>query len=372
MQYKVPFVDPRAQFAKLKSSILSELERVLSRGNLILRDELSEFESKFARFVRRKYAIGVGSGFDALYLLLRSLNFKPTDEVISVSHTCIATISAIVNAGAKPVLVDVGRDFNMNMRLVANALTPNTKAVLPVHMNGRACDMNLLSEALKGTGVMIIEDAAQGLGARYEEKPVGTFGLAAAFSLYPFKMLGVLGDGGVVVTDDPELAQRIRVLRDYGEDRLTGEILCYGLSSRLDNIQAAIATLKLPLVSEFIHRRREIATRYEKALQRFTELTLPHFLETNRFDVFLNYTVLCKRRDDLARFLRDSGVEVLTPISFIKPLHKHERLGLSHLKLPETERISDEFVYLPIWPDLNDEQIDFVIDTIRRFFDRKG
>src|SRR5882672_7147045 len=143
MQYKVPFVDPRAQFAKLKSSILSELERVLSRGNLILRDELSEFESKFARFVRRKYAIGVGSGFDALYLLLRSLNFKPTDEVISVSHTCIATISAIVNAGAKPVLVDVGRDFNMNMRLVANALTPNTKAVLPVHMNGRACDMNL-------------------------------------------------------------------------------------------------------------------------------------------------------------------------------------------------------------------------------------
>jgi len=369
MAYKVPFVDVPTHFRRLRAPIMETIEQVLSRGNLILRDELRQFERSFASFIGRRYAVGVNSGTDALHLSLRAIGFKPGDEVITVSHTCVATVAAIVNAGATPVLVDVGDDFNMNIGSVEEAIRPSTRAIVPVHLNGRACDMERLMAISQRHNLLVVEDAAQAVGAKFDGRMVGSLGLVGCFSFYPFKMLGAFGDAGIMVTDDREIARRISQLRDYGEDRETGEILHFGFNARLDNLQAALLHLKLQYLPGWIDRRREIARLYHRGLSALPLLKIPDFPGEKYFDVFLNYCLRAPKRDELVAYLKEHGIEPLTPISFIKPLHRHEALGLQRFTLPQTEKIAREFLYLPIHPELEDSQVEYVIECIRNFYE---
>src|SRR5207249_767881 len=223
MSFVVPFVDPKAHYTRLKSEIDTAVIACLANGDLIYRKQLREFEEHFASFIGTHYAIGVSSGYHALHLSLLASGIAPGDEVITVGHTFVATISAIVHCGATPVLVDVGTDYNMDPDLVERTITSRTRALLPVHLNGRICDMDRLMKLAERRGLFLIEDAAQAVGATYQGRRAGNFGRAGCFSFYPFKLLGGFGDGGAVTTDDADLALAIRRLRYNGEDRETGE-----------------------------------------------------------------------------------------------------------------------------------------------------
>ena len=366
MSYKVRFVDMPKHYQSLKTEILATMDEVLSRGDVILREDLSRFEKNFAAFVGTKYAVGLNSGTDALFLSLKAAGVGPGDEVITVAHTFVATVEAIVHNGAVPVLVDIGEDFNMDVNKVEEAITQKTRAIIPVHLNGRMCDMDKLMDVAQRYNLIVIEDACQSLGAKFKDKKAGSFGLAGCFSFYPFKMLGAFGDGGAVVTDDEKIAEKVKFLRDHGQNRETGEILFYGFNSRLDNLQAAFLNLKMKYLPQWIERRREIAEMYRKGLSDIEEIQLPHFPGEEYFDVYQNYVIRAKRRDELVEFLKEEGVEVL--ISWRTPLHHQEKLGLNHFYLPVTERISKEVVSLPMNTEIKDEEVEYVIACIRRFY----
>ena len=236
MAYKVPFVDPKAHYGKWKSEIDAAITDCLANGDLICRGHLRDFEAHLAEFVGVKYAVGVNSGYHALYFSLLAAGVKPGDEVITVAHTFVVTISAIVHCGAKPVLIDVGRDYDMNCDLIERAITPRTKALLPVHLNGRVCDMGKILSIAGEYGLHVVEDAAQALGATFEDKRAGSFGLTGCFSFYPFKILGGFGDGGAITTNDPEAARMTALLRYNGENRDSGEYYFHGYTALLDNV----------------------------------------------------------------------------------------------------------------------------------------
>ena len=219
--------------------------------------------------------------------------------------------------------------------------------------------------------LLLIEDAAQALGATFDGEKAGSFGLTGCFSFYPAKMLGAAGDGGIAVTNDEEIAEKIRLLRDHGYQRSTGDILYYGFNSRLDNLQAAILDVKLKHLPEWIDRRRELASLYHEGLSDLQELKLPPPPHSNDlfFDVYQNYVIRAKERDRLVAHLRESGIEIL--VSWPKPMHHHEALGLKHFQLPKTEQISNDVLSLPMYPELSDEQVEFVVDAVRNFYKNK-
>jgi dTDP-4-amino-4,6-dideoxygalactose transaminase len=368
--YKVPFVNYPEHYRRIWDEVTGTVKEALSKGDLILRDQLRQFEESIASFVGAKYAVGVNSGTDALFLSLKAAGVGQGDEVITVAHTFVATVSVIVQCGAKPILVDIGDDMNMDREQVANAITPKTKAIIPVHLNGRMCDMEEVMEIANGHDLLVIEDAAQALGATFDGKKAGSFGLTGCFSFYPAKMLGAAGDGGVVVTNDEEIAEKIRLLRDHGYQRLTGEMLCYGYNSRLDNIQAAILGVKLKYLPKWIDRRREVVSLYHQGLSDLQELKLqPPPLSNDRFfDVYQNYVIRAKERDRLVAHLEESGIEIL--VSWPKPMHHHDALGLRHFHLPKTEQISNEVLSLPMYPELSDDSVEYVVDAVNNFYRR--
>lgn len=366
MAYKVPFVNVPAHYAKIREEVLAAIDGTLSRGDVILRGDVTQFESAIASLVGTKYAVGLNSGFDALHHSVRAAGLGPGDEVITVAHTFVATAAAIVHCGATPILVDVGDDFNMDMAALEQAITGRTRAVIPVHLNGRLCDMERLLAIADAHDLIIIEDAAQALGATFNGKAAGSFGLTGCFSLYPFKMLGTFGDGGIATTNDEDIAHTIRSLRDHGQDRSSGDIRFYGFNTRLDNIHAAILNVKLRYFAGWLDRRREIAETYRDGLSEIPYVQLPHFDDPRYHDVYQNYVIRAERRDSLAAHLREKSVEVL--ISWTKPMHHQKALNLSHFKLPETERLCDEVLSLPLHPDLSDEQIEYVVETVLEFY----
>lgn len=367
MAYKVPFVDYPKHYHNMESEIDAAIKEVLSKGDFILREHLRRFENNIASYLGMTHAIGVNSGTDALYLSLLAAGIGPGDEVIAVAHTFLATVGAIVNCGAAPILVDVGKDYNMDVNLVEAAITPQTKAIIPVHLNGRLCDMETIMAIAEKHSLIIIEDAAQALGATFDGKKAGSFGLTGCFSFYPAKILGTAGDGGLVATNDEEIAKKLRGLRDNGRVDWQSEVIGYGFNSRLDNLHAAILNVKLKFLPQWITRRREIATLYHKGLSDLDELELPPPPQTDGhyYDVFQNYVVRTKRRDELVSYLTENGIEIL--ISWPIPMHHQKTLSLGHFKLPETEAISKEVLSLPMYPELSDEQVEFVIESIRRF-----
>jgi len=367
MAYKVPFVDYPKHYHNMEGEIDAAIKEILSNGDFILREHLRQFEKKMASYLGMTYAIGLNSGTDALYLSLLAAGIGPGDEVITVSHTFLATVGAIVNCGARPILVDVGKDYNMDVNLIEAVITPQTRAILPVYLNGRLCDMDRIMALAEKHNLIVIEDAAQALGATYSGKKAGSFGLTSCFSFYPAKILGTAGDGGLVATNDEEIARRLRGLRDNGRVNWQDEVIGYGFNSRLDNLHAAILNVKLKFVPQWIARRREIATLYHNGLSDLDELQLPPPPQTDGhyYDVFQNYVIRSKRRDELASHLRENGIETL--ISWPLPMHHQKALNLGHFKLPETEAISREVLSLPLYPELSDDKVEFVIESIRRF-----
>lgn len=366
MGYKVRFVDMPKHYQNMRNEVLQILDDVLSRGDVILRDDVKRFEDNIANFVGTKYAIGLNSGFDALHLSVKVAGIGAGDEVITVAHTFVATVAAIVHCGGTPILVDVGEDFNIDMDKLEQAITPKTKAVIPVHLNGRLCDMERLMAIAQKTNLTVIEDAAQALGAKLDGRRAGSFGLTGCFSLYPFKMLGAFGDGGIVTTSNAEMAEKLAFLRDHGQDRATGDIRCYGFNCRLDNLQAAILEVKRKYLPKWIERRREVAEIYGKDLSDIPYLKLPHFPDNRYFDVYQNYVIRAEKRDELVSHLKKNGIEVL--ISWPKPMHYHHALKLKHFVLPETERICKEVVSLPMNAEITNEQLEYVIDCLKRFY----
>ncbi len=368
MAYKVPFVDFPAHYHSLEKEMLDTVRGIFEGGDYILRDHLRQFESDIASFLGVKHAVGLNSGSDALHLSLLAAGIGSGDEVITVAHSFVATVAAIVHCGARPVLVDVGEDFNMDMRRVESAVSPRTRAIIPVHLNGRLCDMEKLMGIAGRHNLTVIEDAAQALGASFDGGKAGSLGLTGCFSFYPAKILGGVGDGGMAVTNDEEIARKIRLLRDHGQQRATGDILFFGFNSRLDNLQAAILDVKLKHLPRWIERRRELASLYHQGLSGLPQLRLPPppVGEGCYFDVFTNYVVRARDRDRLVAHLKECGIEVL--ISWPKPMHHHEALGLGHFHLPETEEISKEVVSLPLNTEISSEQINFVVQCIHKFY----
>ena len=365
MAYKVPFVDLPTMFKLMKNELSEVLEEVIfNRADFIMRSDLREFEHHFAEFMGMKHAIGVNSGTDALYLSLRATGISPGDEVITVAHTFVATLASIVHCGATPILIDVGKDFNMNVNQLESAITNQTKAIIPVHLNGRLCKMDEVMEIANQRNLIVIEDTCQSLGANFGGQKGGTFGLTGCWSLYPMKIFGGAGDGGILVTNDDEVAHQIRCLRDHGQDRQTGEIIGYGINSRLDNLQAAILDLKLKYFSGWIDRRREIAEMYRLGLKDLP-IQLPHYNDDRYYDVYQNYVIRSSQRDELLTHLNENSIEVL--ISWPRPVYSNKALALDHYKLPETEKICQEVISLPMNTEVTDEQIEYVINIIQNF-----
>lgn len=364
--YRVPFVDPRAHYRRMQAEYDAAIHQCLSQGDLILRRQLRDFEADFARVTGTRFAGGVSSGYHALHMSLVAAGIGPGDEVITVAHTFVATVSAILNAGAAPVLIDVGSDYNMAVDQIEQAVTPRTRAVLPVHLNGRVCRMDAIIDVARRRRLAVIEDAAQAIGAEFEGKCAGSFGLTGCFSFYPFKVLGGFGDGGAVTTDDPAIARKIVLMRYNGEDRETGEYHCHGYTALLDNVQAAVLHVKLRHLPAWLEHRRAMAERYRHGLAGVGDIVLPHFDGKEFRDIFQNYVIRTKSRDALRQHLRDQGVETL--VHWPKPMWRHEGLKLGEQRLPETEAICREVISLPMSAETTPEHVDETVKAVRTFF----
>ena len=366
MEYKVRFVNYPKQYRQLKKEFDGVFEEIMSGGDFILRRHLEEFEKRIAAYVGTKHAIGVNTGTDALYLSAHALGFGPGDEVITVSHTFVATIGAIVQCGARPVLVDITDDFNMDVDQIESAITPRTRGIIPVHLNGHACNMDKITAIAEKYNLKVIEDAAQALGAEYKGKRCASFGDTGIFSFYPAKMLGTAGDGGMVCTNDDMLARKLRAFRDNGRVESAEVIECFGWCTRLDNLHAAMLNMKFNYFDQWVKKRREIATLYDKGLSGVGDIITPPRSDGDYFDVYQNYVIRSKKRNALVDHLRASGIEVL--ISWPTSNHKQRALGLDHYKLPVTEQTSREVASLPIYPELTDDEAEIVINAVKAFF----
>lgn len=375
MEYKVRFVNPQKQYTDHREEFLKVFDETLSRGAIVNREELWKFEEDFAKFCGAKYAVGVNSGTSALDVAFQAAGIGPGDEVITVAHTFIASISTIHLAGAKPVLIDVGEDFNMDVKLIEKALTPKTKAIEPIHLNGRLCDMEIILDIAKRKGLIVIEDAAQALGATFNGEKAGTFGLVGCFSLYWAKVLGGWGNNGMVVTNDPEIARKMKLMRYNGEDREDRHFYYHGHNLLMDNVHAALLSVKLKYLPQWLERRKQIAERYHQGLAGISQIKVPRFGDGRFTDVYTNYVIRAERRDELKNYLTEQGVETL--ISWPAPTYREPLFGSQmprlisaqgeSKELPETEKICREVLSLPMYPELTDEQIDYVIETIKNF-----
>lgn len=368
MNWEVRFVDYPAQFKKMEGDIMSTIADVLSRGDLMLRHQLRDFEANLAAFVGTKYAVGMSNCTDALHLSLRAAGIGPGDEVITVSHTFVATVAAIHYVGAIPILIDIGDDHNMNVDLLERAITSRTKAILTVHLNGKLCAMKQLMTITEKHELLVIEDSAQALGASLDGKRGGSWDLAGCFSFYPAKMLGAFGDAGAMTTNNKEIADKVLSLRDHGRS-IPGEVTGWSFNCRLDNLQAALLDLKLKRLPEWITRRRELAAFYHQRLADLKQVRLPPppTQDGPYYDVFQNYEIEAQNRDRLVVFLKEKGVEILIPWGG-KGVHQFKALGLSHFNLPRTERLFRDVLMLPLTTELSNEQVEYVTDVIHEFY----
>ncbi len=374
MSCKVPFTNYPLQYHNIKSEVDEKLQALLSQGDLYLCDDCIRFERDLAAYVGVKYGIGTNSGTDSIFLSLYAEGIAERDEVITVGHTYISTISSIVHTGARPILVDVGEDFVMDVDQLEKAITARTRAIIPVHLNGHCCQMDRIMELAEERHLMVVEDAAQALGAKYKGKRAGSFGDTGCFSFYPSKILGCYGDGGFIAVNDDSLAEHLYLLRDNGEKaeylpkgpaEAEDKIYLYGFNSVLDNLQAAVLNIKLKHFPRWLDRRREIARIYDEGLAEVPGIKTPPDMGPDYYDIYQNYVIRSTHRDELVKFLETRGVE--TMISWKTPNHLQEALDLQHFQLPATEKVSKEVVSLPIYPELTDEQAQYVVNTICAF-----
>jgi dTDP-4-amino-4,6-dideoxygalactose transaminase len=360
----VALVDLTVQLDALRDELDAAIHRVLASGRFILGEELAAFEAEFATYCGVDHAVGTGSGTDALELALRALGVGPGDEVITVSHTFIATPLAVTATGATPVFVDVrAEDALMDPAAAAAAVTDRTRAIVPVHLYGRMADMEAIGAIARRHGLHLLEDAAQAHGATVDGRRAGSFGDAACFSFYPTKNLGALGDGGAAVTDDPEIARRLRLLRNYGETRKYAHVI-EGRNSRLDELQAAILRTKLPYVDSWNDARRRHAGEYARALE---DSAVAAPAPGGPGDVVHLYVVRCDRRDELQAHLREAGIGA--QVHYPVPAHAqtvYRDLARRH-PLPVTEALAREVLSLPMYPELAPAQLAAVSRAVHAF-----
>ena len=366
----IPFVDLRKQYAPLKEEVLSGIGRVLDGMQLFLGENVQALEKDFAQFCGAAYGIGVSDGTAALNIILRAMNIGPGDEVITVSHTFIATAEAIILTGAKPVFVDVDPStYLMDISQVEAKITPHTKAILPVHLYGQTVDMDPLMAIAKRHGLRVVEDACQAHGAEYKRRKAGTLGDAAGFSFYYSKNLGAYGEGGFITTNDDELAAKMRKVRDHGSGvRYHHDLI--GVNGRLDEIQAVVLRAKLPHLAAWNESRRKHAYLYNELLK-----GTPAFIPTEcseNIPVYHLYVISTPKRDDLQIFLKERGI--FTGIHYPIPVHLQkamEFLGYKQGDLPVTEKVTSEILSLPMFAELEDEQIRVVVEGIKAFYEGK-
>lgn len=362
----VPFLDLRAAYLELQPEIDEAVARVLDSGWFILGKEVEAFEREYAQYLGVKHCIGVGNGLDALHLALKALGVGAGDEVLVPANTYIATWLAVSYAGATPVPVEPDpQTYNIDPAKIEAAITKRTKGMIPVHLYGQAADMGPIVEVARQHKLFVLEDAAQAHGARYKNSLAGGIGDIAGWSFYPGKNLGALGDGGAVTTNNDELAEKVRLLRNYGSSRKYYFELP-GFNSRLDEIQAAVLRVKLKYLDEWNERRRSIARRYVDALSG-TSLVMPHNPSWSQ-PVHHIFVVCSKKRDALRTHLERSGIGTL--IHYPVPPHLQEAyrpLNIPKGSFPISERLHEEVLSLPMGPQMTEEQIDAVIEAVKGF-----
>jgi len=389
---KVPAFDLTEQNRRLKDELMKAIEEVVDGGHFILGEPVVEFERALAELCGVKHAVGVANGSDALYLALLACGIGPGDEVITTPFTFFATAGAIVRAGATPVFVDIDEaTYNIDPAAIEGAITPRTRAILPVHLYGHPADMDPICEVARRHGLKVIEDAAQAIGAEYRGRKVGSLGDLACISFFPTKNLGAFGDAGAVVTNDDGLAEKLRMLRVHGSrQKYYHEIL--GINSRLDTLQARILSLKLKYLGEWTEKRRAIAARYSERLKALLErgpgtsaagagpasacdaaqadgwlLRLPSEAEGCRH-VYNQYTIAVKGRDRLKAYLAEKGIG--STVYYPLPLHLQKvfaSLGYRKGDFPVAERAAESVLSLPMYPEMTSEQVEYVTEVLARF-----
>ena len=357
----VPYVNLTAQHAPIKDELLAAVARVLGHGRFILGPEVEEFETRFAEYCGTRYAVGVDNGTSALYLTLRSLDVGPGDEVITAPNSFLASTAAIALTGARPVFVDVRDDFNIDPDLVQAAVTPKTRAIMPIHLTGRPADMHRIMEVADKHGLAVIEDCAQAVGARHHDQPVGSFGVAGCFSLHPLKNLSAVGDGGVITTDDPDLHDKLRMARNHGL-RTREHCEFWSHNCRLDTVQAAMLLVKMKYLDGWTEDRRARAVFYRDRLQTLVQVPVdkPH-----EYAVYHTFVIMANDRDGLQHSLAQRGVEtkVHYPLA-IHQQHAAQQSGWRGVSCPVTEAQVQTILSLPIYPELTEAQSQHVVDSI--------
>ncbi len=367
---RVPLLDLQAQHRSIRDEVMAAVERVFDSQAFILGTEVEHFERAVAEYCRARHAVGCASGSDALLLALMALGVKAGDEVITVAYTFFATGGAIARLGARPVYVDISLDdFNLDPELLERAITPRTKAIIPVHLFGQCAEMDAIMEIARRHQLPVIEDAAQAIGAEYKGRRAGTMGEIGCFSFFPSKNLGGAGDGGLLVTDDDELAERLRTLRVHGgKPKYYHRVV--GINSRLDALQAAVLGVKLKYLDQWTASRQHNAARYHAL---FAEAGLSQVItpkvKPGRRHIYNQYTIRCERREELKAHLRREGIG--TEIYYPVPLHLQEcfaYLGYNAGDLPVSEQAARESLSLPIYPELTEEMQRYVVEKVIEFY----
>ena len=358
MKREIPFFNGKREHAEIRQEISEAIERVFESGRFVLGDEGAAFETEFSSYIGAKHGIGVNSGSDALFLALKALGIDKNSEVITVSHTFVSTVDSIVRCGAKPVFVDVEPDtYCIDTAKIEEKITERTKAILPVHLYGHPADLDEVLKIAKQHDLSVVEDACQAHGAEYKGRKVGSFGDVACFSFYPVKNLGACGDGGIVTTNESSLAERVKLLRNYGQSKKYHHDLV-GINSRLDELQAAILRVKLSRLDEWNEKRRRLAELYKELLEH-TDVVLP-FERTYAKHAYHLFVIRLAERDKCQRLLQKRGIQ--TQIHYPIPVHKQKAYTEfeSAKDLSVTEMICSEILSLPLYPSLTDEEVTYI------------
>ena len=366
---KVELIDLKQRFKHEEKTIMKIVHKVLSKGNLILTKEVQNFEKSVCKYTNTKYCLGLNSGTDALMMSLWSSGIKKGDEVITSPISFVATANAIVHVGAKPVFVDVGEDLNINPKLIENAITKKTKAIIPVHWTGRVCQMDEIMKIANKYGLIVIEDAAQATGAYYKKKHAGTFGKISAFSTHPLKNLNALGDGGFVITNDKRLYDKIKLYRSHGlEGRDDAKII--GVNSRLDSLNAEVLSFRLKKLKEIIKKRKRNINLYRKYIKTDKVKILDD--GKNEINSYVMFITLSKKREKLQKYLKKYRIQSL--LYYPTPLHMHKSMKfLKYGKgsLPKAEKIASEVISFPHHQHITEKQIKYVCSKINLFYGKE-
>jgi dTDP-4-amino-4,6-dideoxygalactose transaminase len=364
----IPFVNLNQQYMDIKDEVNQSIETVLKRGNFVLGENVKKFEIEFAEYCQCIYGIGVGSGTDALYLSLLSLNIGNGDEVITVPNSFISTTYAIAYTGAKTVFIDIDpMTYNINPALIEEVISDKTKAIIPVHLYGQPCDIDSIMAIADKYSLKVIEDACQAHGARFKGKKVGSFGDAGCFSFYPTKNLGAYGDGGFITTNNDALAKKLYLLRNYGQAEKYRHIT-RGFNTRLDEIQAAVLRIKLRKIEGWNEKRRKLSSYYDKCLEGNSNIVRPWINECVQHVYYL-YVIRCKEREKLQEHLSDNGVGTL--IHYPIPIHKQDACKEINIRtgpLKMTEKYANEILSLPLYPEMSLEDVERVCSLITDFY----